>query len=77
MTYLHAYFKAIALLFFVSASVFSYAKGSIVTTKVCDDNSVSEVTEDLEFVNAEGNWDSEPGLFSVSVGELSIDFKLK
>ena len=77
MTFNHSYYKAIALLFFVSASVFSYAKDSIVNTEVCGDNSVSEATEDLEFVNAEGNWVSEPGLFSVSVGELSKDFKLK
>jgi hypothetical protein len=33
--------------------------------------------EDLKYVNAEDNWVSEPGLFSVSVGVLSKDFKLK
>jgi len=33
--------------------------------------------EDLEFVNAEGIWVSELGLFTVSVGELTRDFKLK
>ncbi|MBT6174892.1 MAG: beta-glucosidase [Flavobacteriales bacterium] len=33
--------------------------------------------EDMEFVNAEGNWVSEPGLFSVSVGGLTKDYKLK
>jgi len=38
----------------------------------------SEISqEDLEFVNAEENCVSEPGLFSVSVGELSKYFKLK
>ena len=32
---------------------------------------------DLEFVHAEWNWGSEPVLFSVSVGELSENLKLK
>ena len=32
---------------------------------------------DLEFVNSEGKWGSEPGLFSVSVGSLTKIFTLK
>lgn len=33
--------------------------------------------EDLEFVNVNGNWVSEPGLFSINVGGLTQEFKLK
>ena len=32
---------------------------------------------ELEFVNSEGNWRSEPGLFSVSIGSLTKTFSLK
>jgi beta-glucosidase len=34
-------------------------------------------TKDLQFVNAEGKWVVEPGIFSIAIGDQSAKFELK